>query len=72
MPVGRTFQVGQWLPADLGLAAGKAEHPQQILGDMVGRFGVVAIWVAVQESAEAGPRPRRGLPLDTTTLSVTV
>ncbi|WP_153882824.1 hypothetical protein [Streptomyces sp. CB01881] len=58
MPVGRGFQVGQWLPADLGLVAGRAEHPQRIFGDLVGRFGVVAFWVVVQESAEAGRRAR--------------
>ncbi|MFF3740915.1 hypothetical protein [Streptomyces sp. NPDC002566] len=47
------------MPADLvGLVAGKAEHPQRIFGDLVGRFGVAAFVVVVQESAEAGRRAR--------------
>ncbi|MFF4402520.1 hypothetical protein [Streptomyces sp. NPDC001480] len=54
---GRGFQVGQWLPADLvGLVDGKARHTQQLLGCLVGRFGVVAFRVVVQEVAEAGRR----------------
>ncbi|MER6220733.1 hypothetical protein ABT189_09050 [Streptomyces sp900105755] len=62
MTVGRGFQVGQWWSSDLvGLVAGKAEHRQQILGDLVGRFGVVAFGVVVQELAEAERRAREAM-----------
>lgn len=66
LTVGRGFQVGQWLPADLvGLVSGKAEHRQQFLDDLVGRFGVVAFGVVVQELAAAERRVREAMSLFT-------